>query len=54
VSPLASAPATIPTLNVYVKGYAESQVAAYETPYPGLPIIDDTSIYRLIVDAARR
>jgi len=41
-------------VNVYVKGYAESLVAAYETPYPGLPIIDDTSIYRLIVDAARR
>lgn len=41
-------------VNVYVKGYAESQVAAYTTPYPGLPIIDDTSIYRLVLDAARR
>jgi alkaline phosphatase len=41
-------------VNLYVKGYAEAQVASYKTPYPGLNIIDDTSVYRLILDAARR
>jgi alkaline phosphatase len=41
-------------VDVYVKGYAENQVKEYQTPYPGLEIIDDTSVYRLILDAARR
>jgi alkaline phosphatase len=41
-------------VDVYVKGYAENKVKEYQTPYPGLEIIDDTSVYRLILDAARR
>jgi alkaline phosphatase len=40
--------------NVYVKGYAENQVANYTNVYPGDAILDDTSIYRLILDGARR
>jgi alkaline phosphatase len=39
---------------VYAKGFAASKLHAYENLYPGLGIIDDTSIYRLTLDAARR
>jgi alkaline phosphatase len=41
-------------VNVYAKGFAAPKLYDYATPYPGLNIIDDTSIYRLILDAARR
>lgn len=41
-------------VTVYAKGYAAAKLHDYETPYPGLGIIDDTSIYRLVLDAARR
>lgn len=40
--------------NLYIKGVAEARVDGYKTPYPGLNIIDDTAVYRLILDAARR
>jgi alkaline phosphatase len=41
--------------NVYVKGYAENRVSDYTNVYPGYPkILDETSIYRLILDGARR
>lgn len=39
---------------VYAKGIAAAKLHDYETPYPDLGIIDDTSIYRVILDAARR
>jgi alkaline phosphatase len=40
--------------NVYVKGFAEKRVANYTNLYPSSAILDDTSIYRLILDGARR
>jgi alkaline phosphatase len=40
--------------NVYVKGFAEKRVAEYTNVYAGYPhILDETSIYRLILDGAR-
>jgi alkaline phosphatase len=40
------------TLNV--RGFAADKVASYQTAYPGLPIVDNTAIYRLTLDAAQR
>lgn len=39
-------------VTVYVRGLAADQVASYETVYPGLGIIDNTSIFHLTMDAA--
>ncbi|HEY5958150.1 MAG TPA: alkaline phosphatase [Polyangiaceae bacterium] len=41
-------------VSVYAKGFAAAKLHEYETVYPGLGIIDDTSIYRVTLDAARR
>jgi alkaline phosphatase len=41
-------------VTVHAKGFAAAKLHDYETVYPGLGIIDDTSIYRLTLDAARR
>lgn len=45
---------TAELVTVYAKGFAATRVHHYETPYPGLGIIDDTSIYRLTLDATER
>lgn len=36
------------------RGFAADKVASYQTAYPGLPIVDNTAIYQLTLDAARR
>lgn len=41
-------------VSVYAKGFAASKLHEYENIYPGTRILDDTSIYRLTMDAARR
>jgi alkaline phosphatase len=41
-------------VTVYARGLAAAKLHDYETLYPGLGIIDDTSIYRVTLDAARR
>lgn len=41
-------------VSVYAKGFAAARLQDYMDVYPGLQIIDDTSIYRLTLDAARR
>ncbi len=39
---------------VYAKGFAANKLSDYATPYPGLPIIDNTALYWLTLDAAQR
>jgi hypothetical protein len=39
---------------VYSKGFAAAKLHDYEKVYPGKAILDDTSIYRVTLDAARR
>lgn len=39
---------------VYAKGFAAAKLHEYENVYPGKAILDDTSIYRVTLDAARR
>jgi alkaline phosphatase len=39
---------------VYARGYAAVKFYDYEEVYPGLGIIDDTSIYRVTLDATLR
>lgn len=41
-------------VSVYAKGFAAAKLHDYETVYPNLAIIDDTAIYRITLDAARR
>jgi alkaline phosphatase len=41
-------------VTVYVKGFAAAAVQDYEDIYPGGRIIDDTSIFRLTLDASER
>jgi hypothetical protein len=41
-------------LAVYAKGAAATKLHDYENVYPGRTIIDNTSIYQLTLDAARR
>lgn len=41
-------------VSVYAKGFAAAKLHEYENLYPGTRILDDTSIYRLTLDAAQR
>jgi alkaline phosphatase len=41
-------------VSVYAKGASAKKIHDYESVFPGLRIIDDTSIYRLTIEAARR
>jgi alkaline phosphatase len=41
-------------VSVYAKGFAAAKLHDYETAYRGLGIIDNTAIYRITLDAARR
>lgn len=43
---------TAELVTVYAKGYAAAKLHDYEDVYPGLGIIDNTSIFRLTMDAA--
>jgi hypothetical protein len=52
----AGAPPIVPLrlVSVDAKGAPAESVHEYESVYPGLRIIDDTSSYRLTIEAARR
>lgn len=41
-------------VTLHARGYAADAVANYATHYPGLPIVDNTAIYQLTLDAATR
>lgn len=41
-------------VGVYAKGFAAAKLHDYESVYPGHKILDNTSIYRVTLDAARR
>lgn len=41
-------------VSVYAKGFAAAKIHDYQNVYPDYQILDDTSIYRVTLDAARR
>jgi alkaline phosphatase len=41
-------------VTLHARGFAAERVLTHETPYPGLPIVDNTSIYQLTLEAAAR
>ncbi len=54
ISYRASGSHTLEMTDVYVRGRAAAKVRDYKDIYPGSRIIDNTSIFRLILDAAAR
>ncbi|MGC4087726.1 MAG: alkaline phosphatase [Polyangiaceae bacterium] len=41
-------------VTLHARGYAADRVLSYATQFPGLPIVDNTDIYRLTIDGAER
>ena len=41
-------------VTLHARGFAAERVLTHATPYPGLPIIDNTAIYELTLEAAER